>query len=97
MLYQFQKSPKNSSWIDTANQGKFFEKAEFSSDSSASSVIYISSDEETSDDWDSDWSTDTEEVIRRVETEKVSSPILRAGRIMTTGSERWDGRRTKLQ
>ena len=66
--------------------GKLFEKAEFSSDSSSNSVIYIGSDEETSDDWDSDWSTDTEEITRSVETEVMSSPILIAGRIMTTGS-----------
>ena len=66
--------------------GKLFENAELSSNSSSNSVIYISSDEETSDYWDSDWSTDTEEIIRRVETEVMSSPILIAGRIMTTGS-----------
>ena len=66
--------------------GKLFEKAELCSDSSSNSVVYISSDKETSDDWDSDWSTDTEEIIRRVETEVMSSPILIAGRIRTTDS-----------
>ena len=69
-----------------SKSGKLFEKAELSSDSSSNSVIYISSDEETSDGWDSDWSTNTEEKIRRVETEVMSSPILIAGRIITTGS-----------
>ena len=66
--------------------GKLFEMAELDPDSSGDSVIYISSDEETSVDWDSDWSTDTDEMIRRVEKQVVSSPILIAGRVMTTGS-----------
>ena len=69
-----------------AKSGKLFEMAELDSDSSGDSVIYISSDEETSVDLDSDWSTDTDEMIRRVEKQVVSSPILIAGRVMTTSS-----------
>ena len=69
-----------------AKSGKLFEMAELDSDSSGDSVIYISSDEETSVDLDSDWSTDTDEMIRRVERQVVSSPILIAGRVMTTSS-----------
>ena len=65
---------------------KLFGSVDLSLNSSVDSVIYISSDEETSDGWNSDWSTDTEEMIRKVDTEVVSSPILIAGRIMTTGS-----------
>ena len=66
---------------------KLFGSLEFSSDSSGDSVIYISSDEETSDGWDSDWSTDTEEMVRRIETQVRAEPIPIAGRRMTTASD----------
>ena len=66
---------------------KLFGSSEFSSDSSRDSVIYISSDEETSDGWDSDWSTDTEEMVRRIETQVQAEPIPIAGRRMTTASD----------
>ena len=65
---------------------KLFDFEEQRSEDSGDSVIYISSDEEegTSDSWDSDWSTDTESMISRIETEVRSSPILIAVRVMTT-------------
>ena len=65
---------------------KLFDFEEQSSEESADSVIYISSgsEDEISSDWDSDWSTDTEALIGRIEQEVKSSPILIAGRIMTT-------------
>ena len=66
---------------------KLFGSLEFSSDSSRDSVIYISSDEETSDGWDSDWSTDTEEMVRRIETQVQAEPIPIAGRRMMTASD----------
>ena len=66
---------------------KLFGSLEFSSDSSRDSVIYISSDEETSDGWDSDWSTDTEEMVKRIETQVQAEPITIAGRRMTTASD----------
>ena len=61
---------------------------DFSSESSAVSVVYISSDEETSGEWDSDWSTDTEEMMKRVETQVKACPIPIAGRWMTTATEK---------
>ena len=56
------------------------------SESSANSVIYISSDseDEVSSSWDSDWSTDTEAIIDRIEREAKAAPIPIAGRVMTT-------------
>ena len=64
---------------------KLFDLEEQSSEKSSDWVIYISSDNE--DDafrsWDSDWSTDTEMLIERIEKEVRSSPILVGGRIMT--------------
>ena len=65
---------------------KLFDFEEQSSEESADSVIYISSDseDEVSSDWDSDWSTDTEAPISKIEREVKSRPILIAGRIMTT-------------
>ena len=52
------------------------------------SIIYIfsRSDEGQSDGWDSDWSWETENMIKRIELEVNSSPMLFGGRIMTTGS-----------
>ena len=65
---------------------KLFDFEEQSSEDSAESVIYISSDEEeeATDSYDSDWSTDTEALISRIEKDFNSSPILIAGRVMTT-------------
>ena len=55
------------------------------SESSANSVIYISidSEDEVSSSWDSDWSTDTEAIIDRIEREVKAAPIPIAGRVMT--------------
>ena len=66
---------------------KLFGSIDFSSDSSNESVIYISSEDEASDWWNSDWSTDTEEMIRRVETRVKARPIPITGRRMTTASD----------
>ena len=65
---------------------KRFDLEEQSSEESTDSVIYISSDseEEVSDSWDSDWSTDTEMLIDRIERKVKSSPMLIGGSIMTT-------------
>ena len=66
---------------------KLFEMDDATSDSSRESVIYISSDEEDLfDGWESDYSTDTEQLEARIEKEVVSSPMLIGGRIMTTHS-----------
>ena len=65
---------------------KLFDLDESDSEASVNSVIYLSSDEEennSSTSWDSDWSTDTEAIIERIEREVKSSPILIAGRKMT--------------
>ena len=66
---------------------RLFGSLDFSSDSSNDSVIYISSDDETSDGWNSDWSSDTEEMVRRVEAQVQARPIPLAGRRMTTASD----------
>ena len=65
---------------------KLFDCEERSSDESAESVIYSSSDgeEEATDPYDSDWSTDTEAMISRIQREVKSSPILIPGGVMTT-------------
>ena len=64
---------------------KLFDFEEQDSDRSTDSVIYISSDseEEVSDSWDSDWSTDTEALINGIEREVKSSPIVIGGRGLT--------------
>ena len=56
------------------------------SENSVDSVIYISSDSENevSSSWDSDWSTDTEAIIERIEREVKAAPIPIVGRGMTT-------------
>ena len=55
------------------------------SSDSGDSVIYISSSEdEYTEDWETDCSTDTEQLIARIEREVTTSPILIGGRIMTT-------------
>ena len=57
------------------------------SESSNNAVIYIFSDAESlSERWEPDYLTETEEMVARIEHEVTSSPILIAGRIMTTGS-----------
>ena len=50
-------------------------------------MIFLSSEDEASDGWNSDWSTDTEEMIRRVETQVKARPIPINGRRMTTASD----------
>ena len=62
---------------------KFFELEEFDSDDSEQSVIYISSSESEVSDWETDYSTDTEQLVARIEKEVTSSPMLTGGRIMT--------------
>ena len=68
------------------NLAKKLFKLEEDSKSSTDSVIYISSDSEdgVSSYWDSDWSTDTEAIIERIEREVKAAPIPIAGRGMTT-------------
>ena len=62
-----------------------FDLDESNSDDSDNSVIYISSsDDELSEDWEMDCSTDKERLIARIEREVTASPILIGGRIMTT-------------
>ena len=62
---------------------KLFGLEESDSDDSGRSVIYISSSEEESSDWETDCSTDTEQLVARIEREVTSSPMLIGGRIMT--------------
>ena len=62
---------------------KLFDMDEADSDESKRSVLYISSSEVESSDWETDCSTDTEQLIARIESEVTSSPILISGRIMT--------------
>ena len=52
-------------------------------------MIYISSDEsgEVSDEWESDYSTDTEQLIEKIEREVRAIPVLIDGRIMTVEEE----------
>ena len=60
-----------------------FDFEEYDSDISDKSVIYTSSSEDESSDWETDCSTDTEQLIARIEREVTSSPMLIGGRIMT--------------
>ena len=60
-----------------------FDIEEYDSDNSDKSVIYISSSEDESSDWETDCSTDTEQLKARIEGEVTSSPMLIGGRIMT--------------
>ena len=62
---------------------KLFGLEESESDDSGRSVIYIWSSEEESSDWETDCSTDTEQLVARIEREVTSSPMLIGGRIMT--------------
>ena len=62
---------------------KLFGLEESDSDDSERSVIYISSSEDESSDWETDCSTDTEQLVARIEREVTSSPMLIGGRIIT--------------
>ena len=62
---------------------KLFDLEECDSEESDRLVIYISSSEDESSDWETDCSTDTEQLIARIEREVTSSPMLIGGRIMT--------------
>ena len=62
---------------------KLFDLERYDSDDSRRSVIYISSSEEESSDWETDCSTDTEQLVARIEREVCASPMLIGGRIMT--------------
>ena len=55
---------------------KLFGLEESDSDDSERSVIYISSSEDESSDWETDCSTDTEQLVARIEREVTSSPML---------------------
>ena len=58
---------------------------EFNSDESDNSAIHTSSSEgELSEDWEIECSTDTEQLIARIEREVTAGPMLIGGRIMTT-------------
>ena len=46
-------------------------------------MIYISSSEDESSDWETDCSTDTEQLIVRIDREVISSPMLIGGRFKT--------------
>ena len=62
---------------------KLFDFEEYDSDNSDKSVIYISSSEDESSDWETGCSTDTDQLIARIEREVTSSPMLIGGRVMT--------------
>ena len=62
---------------------RLFDLEEYDSDDSEKSVIYISSSEEESSDWETNYSTDTESLVARIEREVTASPMLIGGRIMT--------------
>ena len=62
---------------------KLFGLEESDSYDSERSVIYISSSEDESSDWETDCSTDTEQLVARIEREVTSSPMLIGSRIMT--------------
>ena len=64
---------------------KLFDMDESEPSDSDNSVIYISSSEdECTGDWETDCSTDTEQLIARIEREVTFSPMLIGGRIMTS-------------
>ena len=70
---------------------RLFDLDDNSSRASDISVIYISSSEdELSDGWELDCSTDTEELVARIEREVCASPMLIGGRIMTVEGEQED-------
>ena len=54
---------------------RLFDRGETSSEASDDSVIYISSSkDEQSDGWESDCSTDTEQLVARIEREALREP-----------------------
>ena len=62
---------------------KLIDMDESESSDSDDSVIYISSSEdEYAEDWETDCSTDTEQLIARIEKKVTTSPMLIGGRIM---------------
>ena len=62
---------------------KLFDFEEYDSDNSDKSGTFIYSSEDESSDCESDCSTDTEQLVARIEREVTSSPMLIGGRIMT--------------
>ena len=67
---------------------KLFDIDETSSDASDNSFIYISSSEdELSDEWESDCSTDTEQLVAGIEREIWASLMLIGGRSLTVEDE----------
>ena len=71
---------------------KLFDFEEYDSDDSDKSVISISSSEDESSDWESDCSTDTEQLVAGIEREVTSSPMLIGGRVMTMDDPKiWRG------
>ena len=62
---------------------KLFGLEESDSDDSGRSVIFISRSEDESSDWETDYSTDTEQLVARIEKEVTSSSMLIGGRVMT--------------
>ena len=67
---------------------KLFDINGADSEDSDNSVIYISSDEDDSSDrWEFDCSTDTEQLVARIEREVSASPRLIGERIMTVEDE----------
>ena len=67
---------------------RLFDMDDDCSEASDKSFIYISSSEdELSDDWESDYSTDTGELVARIEKGVCASLMLIGGRIMTVEGE----------
>ena len=67
---------------------KLFDIDEWSSEASDNSFIYISSSEDgLSSEWESDCSTDTEQLKARIEREVWASPMLIGGRSVTVEDE----------
>ena len=81
--YQLRKSLKKLIMSKFNLSRKLFDFEEYDSDNSDKSVIYISSSEDESSEWETDCSTDTEQLIARIEREVTSSPMLIGGRVMT--------------
>ena len=78
------KRAKKLSMCKNSLARKLFDMEESDSDETDRSVIYISSSEdESSGDWETDCSTDTDQLMARIEREVTSSQMLFGGRIMT--------------
>ena len=69
---------------------ELFDLEDCDSNGSDKSVIYISSSEDESSDWETDCSTDTEQLVARIEREVTSSPMLIGGQIMTMDNPEGD-------